>query len=140
MGASAPAKKAAPQEIRTFFVSATTWGRRSIFQNEGMAGLFLVLLREHREKKRFQIHEFALMRNHFHALLTPGPETSLEKCMQYIKGGFSFRAKKDLGFKGQIWQEGYNEHRVKDVRDYREHVRYIHNNPLRAAVRRSEGF
>jgi|SRR5689334_2494141 REP-associated tyrosine transposase len=134
MGASAPAKKAAPQEIRTFFVSATVWGRRSLFQNERMADLFLDMLREYREKEYFQIHEFVLMRNHFHALLTPSPETSLEKCMQYIKGGFSFRAKKDLGFAGEIWQEGYNEHRLKDVRDYREHVRYIHENPVRARL------
>ena len=31
----------APQEIRTFFVTATTWGRRVIFRAEPMANLFL---------------------------------------------------------------------------------------------------
>jgi putative transposase len=134
MGASAPGKRGAPQEIRTFFVSATAWGRRSIFQTERMARLFLDVLRENREKERFQIHEFVVMPNHFHALLTPGAKTSLEKSVQYIKGGFSFRAKKELGFAGEIWQEGYNEHRVKDASDYREHMRYIHENPVRARI------
>lgn len=134
MGASAPAKRGAPQEVRTFFVSATAWGRRSIFQTERMARLFLDVLGENREKRRFEVHEFVLMPNHFHALLTPAAETSLEKCVQYIKGGFSFRAKKELGFAGEVWQAGYNEHRVKDARDYREHVQYICENPVRAGM------
>jgi putative transposase len=134
MGASAPAKRVAPQEARTFFVSATAWGRRSLFQTERMARLFLDVLRENREKKRFEVHEFVLMPNHFHALLTPAAETSLEKCVQHIKGGFSFRAKKELGFVGEVWQAGYNEYRVKDAGDYREHARYIHENPVRARM------
>jgi putative transposase len=134
MGASAPAKKLAPQEIRTFFVSVTAWGRRNIFQTDRMAALFLDVLRENRAKGRFQVHEFVLMRNHFHALITPAAEVSLEKCAQYIKGGFSFRAKRELGFSGEVWQAGYNEHRVRDARDYRDHVRYIHENPVRAGL------
>lgn len=134
MRASAPAKKLAPQEIRTFFVSATAWGRRSIFQTDRMAALFLDVLRENRQKGRFQLHAFVLMRDHFHVLLTPLPEASLEKTVQYIKGGFSFRAKRELGFSGEIWQAGYNHHRVKDRRDYQEHVRYIYENPVRAGM------
>jgi putative transposase len=134
MGASAPAKRIAPQEVRTFFVSGTAWGRRSIFQTERMARLFLDVLRENREKKRFEVHGFVLMPNHFHALLTPAADTSLEKCVQYIKGGFSFRAKKELGFAGEVWQAGYNEHRVKDASDYQQHLRYIHENPVRAGM------
>jgi putative transposase len=133
-GASAPAKRLAPQEVRTFFISATAWGRRSIFQTDRMAGLFLDVLRENCAKRRFQLHEFVLMRNHFHVLITPSAEVSLEKCVQYIKGGFSFRAKKELGFAGEVWQEGYNEHRVRDARDYQEHVRYIHQNPVQAGL------
>jgi putative transposase len=132
--ASAPARKLAPQEVRTFFISSTTWGRRDIFQTDRMAGLFLDVLRDNRAKGRFQVHEFVLMRNHFHALITPAVEVSLEKSVQYSKGGFSFRAKKELRFAGEVWQAGYNEHRVKDTGDYQEHVRYIHENPVRAGL------
>ena len=35
------------------------------------------------------------MPNHFHALLTPLSPVTLEKAVQFIKGGFSFRAKKN---------------------------------------------
>jgi len=34
------------------------------------------------------------MPDHFHLLITPAHEVSLEKAVQLIKGGFSFRAKK----------------------------------------------
>ncbi|MGH9602658.1 MAG: transposase, partial [Terriglobales bacterium] len=40
---------------------------------------------ESRRKDRFLLHEFVLMPDHFHILLTPAPEVSLEKAMQFIK-------------------------------------------------------
>lgn len=106
-----------------------------------MCELFLDVLSDNRAKGRFEIHEFVLMPNHFHALLTPTTECSLEKAVQYIKGGFSFRAKRDLGFNGEIWQAGYNEHRVKDAVEYEQHAKYIHENPVRAGmVERAEQY
>jgi len=52
--------------------------------------------------------------------------------MQFIKGGFSYRAKKELGMNFEIWQKGFKEHRIKDAQDYQSHVEYIWNNPVRA--------
>ena len=61
--------------------------------------------------------------------------------MQFLKGGFSYRAKKELGMKFEIWQKGFKEHRIKDADDYRAHVEYIWNNPVRARlVLRPEDF
>jgi hypothetical protein len=28
-----------------------------------------------------------------------------------------------------VWQKGYNEHRITDSRDYAQHVTYINENP-----------
>ena len=122
----------APQEIRTFFVTAATWGRRAIFRAEPMAQLFIDTLQRYRSQDKFRLYEFVLMPDHFHALLTPAPDTPLEKAVQLIKGGFSFRAKKELGSNLEVWGTGYTEHRVKDADDYRQHVAYIHENPVRA--------
>src|SRR5579872_2791328 len=74
------------------------------------------------------------MRNHLHATLTPAPDVSLEKAMQFIKGGFSYRAKKELSFNFDIWQKGNKEHRINDADDYQNHVEYIWNNPVRAKI------
>jgi len=99
-----------------------------------MAQLFLDTLQRYRIQKKFLLHEFVLMPDHFHLLLTPAPDVSLEKCAQLIKGGFSFRVKKDLGSKLEIWEKGYAEHRVKDATDYERHAEYIRENPVRAGL------
>src|SRR5580658_11375058 len=95
----------APQESRTFFTSSATWQRRSILQSNPLCDLLLDVLRKNRAKQRFQIHEFVFMRDHVHLILTPAPLVSLEKAMQFIKGGFSYRAKREMIFNGEIWQK-----------------------------------
>ena len=80
------------------------------------------------------VHEFAVMPNHVHILMTVPGEMSLEKAMQLIKGGFSFRANKELGFRGEIWQRGFSDVRVNDVLSFEQHREYIENNPVKAGL------
>jgi putative transposase len=85
--------KDAPQEVRTFFVTSVAHARASILKKEEMSRLFVNVLQDNREKGRFLLHEFVVMPDHFHLIVTPAGDVSLEKAIQYIKGGFSFRAK-----------------------------------------------
>ncbi len=71
-----------------------------------MCKLFIDVLYSNRRQGRFLLHEFVVMRNHFHVLLTVNSELSIERAVQYIKGGFSFRAKKQLGIAAEIWDKG----------------------------------
>jgi putative transposase len=118
----------APQQIRTSFVTAATWGRRSLFRAEPMANPFVDTLQRYRAQQKYRLHEFVLMPDHFHALLTPAPEIPLEKAVQLIKGGFSFRVKKELCSNLEIWGTGYTEHRIKNADDYQNHVAFIRSN------------
>lgn len=43
--------------------------------------------------RRYLLHEFVVMPDHFHLILTPTGIT-LERAMQCIKGGFSFQLNK----------------------------------------------
>ncbi len=92
----------AAQSTRTFFVSSTTAGRRALLQSDRMAQLLVDVLAEIRHKRRFLLHEFVIMPNHFHLLLTPAAEIPLEKALQFIKGGFSYRAKREIHFDFEI--------------------------------------
>jgi len=124
----------APQPIRTFFVTTLTWQRRSLFKADPFARLFLDTLTRYRDQGRFELHEFVLMPDHVHLLITPAPEVSLEKAVQLIKGGFSFRVKRELGSNAEIWHEGFTEHRVKGREDFEHHAEYIRENPVRAGL------
>ena len=109
-------------------ITSPTWGRRSLFQREPWAKLLIDTL-YHYHGSACLLHEFVVMPNHVHVLLTP--KTSLEKAVQFIKGGFSYRAKRELGSNMEGWQKGFYDHRVRDAQDYLRHVSYIHENPVR---------
>ena len=135
---SIPQRNANPSAVvsasRTFFVTSSTWGKRPLFQSTRMAELFVKVLLEYREQQKFRLHEFVLMRDHFHVLLTIGPETTVERAVQFIKGGFSFRASRELDCRGTVWQRGFSEVRVLDEASFRAHVEYIRNNPVCARL------
>jgi putative transposase len=72
------------------------------------------------------------MPNHFQLLITP--TLTLERALQLIKGGFSYRARKELGFLGELWQPSYNDRRVRNVEDYINFKYYIRQNPVKRGL------
>jgi putative transposase len=119
-----PTREHATNTDHTYMVTSSTWERRSLFRNERWARMFIDTLYHYRG-----LHEFVIMPDHFHVLLTP--KTSLEKAVQFIKGGFSYRSKKELGSNMEVWQKGFSDHRIRDAGDYLRHVDYIRENPVR---------
>ncbi|MGB7554936.1 MAG: transposase, partial [Candidatus Korobacteraceae bacterium] len=111
---------------QTYFVTSQTWQRRTLFRNEKWAELFLETLHFYRGRA-YLLHEYVLMPEHFHIIITPS--VTLERAVQFIKGGFSFRVKKELESSMEIWQIGFSDHRIRDAEDHRKHVEYIYRNP-----------
>ena len=120
----------APQETRTYFVTAVTAQRRRLFQVTSTAELLQQTIFDYREQRKFLLHAFVLMPDHFHALITPAPNVSLEKAMQFIKGGFSFRLKS----KFDVWERSFNESRISAKEKFISCVRYIEDNPVRGGL------
>jgi putative transposase len=121
-------------QSRTFFVTTRTAGSRSLFQTSRMAELLIDVFRHYVRSGKFQIHDFVVMPNHVHILLTIPGDENLERGMQLIKGGFSYRAKRELGFQGEIWQRGFSDVRIIDDLSRRQHRAYIDNNPVKAGL------
>ena len=122
---------------RLFFVTTITAGRLPIFRHAANARLMIDTLAHYRDQGRFLLHEFVIMPDHLHLLLTPASEISLERAMQFIKGGFSFRKKS----RGPAWQASFTNHRVRNDEDYDRHREYIQMNPVRAQlVERPEDY
>ena len=57
---------------------------------------------------------------------------TVEKAVQLIKGNFSYRAKKELGFEPEVWQRGFSEVRIYDQESFAYYRRYIDHNPVKA--------
>jgi len=122
--------RVAPQETRTYFVTAVTAGPRRIFQVTANADLLQKTIFDYRAQNRFLLHAYVIMPDHFHAILTPAPDVSLEKAMQFIKGGFSFRLKSKL----DVWERGFNESQILSAEKFRSVAHYIEENPVRRGL------
>src|SRR5947199_74952 len=112
-----------------YFITASTFQKRQLLQSHRMAQLFVDVLLHYREQGRYLIHEFVVMPDHFHLLITPAE--ALERALQLIKGGFSYRARKEHGFTGQFWQPSYHDRRVRDLQEFQAFRGYIHMNPVK---------
>jgi len=123
-----PTREHATSNGQTYMITSSTWGRRALFSRAVWAKLLIDTLYHYRETA-YLLHEFVVMPDHVHILLTP--KTSLEKAAQFIKGGFSYRAKKELGSNLEVWQKGFSDHRIRDASDYRIHQIYVQQNPVR---------
>ncbi len=115
---------------RTFFVTSSICGKRNLLQSDRSAGLFVRVLYEYRAQRKFRLHEFVVMPDHFHVLLTVERELTIERAVQFIKGGFAFRAGKELGFSAPVWQKGFSEIRIVDADAFLRASAYIRNNPV----------
>ena len=115
---------------RVFFVTSATIQRLPIFRRERQT---LDRYSAHyRDEGKFLLYEFVIMPDHIHALLTPAEKISLERAMQFIKGGFSFRMKE----RGSLWQASFTNHRIRDREDHERHRDYIRMNSVRARLAR----
>jgi len=103
-------------------------------QSERNAGLLIEVLRANVIARRFELHDFVIMPDHVHLLLTIGDGMTIEKAMQLIKGGFSYRLGKEHGVKGEVWQKGFSEARVNNKGSYQQHRTYIAANPVKAGL------
>ena len=97
-----------------------------------MANLFVEVLLGYQVQQKYLLHEYVLMPNHFHILITP--TLSLERALQLIKGGFSFRAKREAAFAGEIWEKSFHDRRVRDWEEYCAFRHYIHLNPVKKGL------
>ena len=60
-----------------YFITASTFQKRNILQSDRMAGLLVDVLLHYRQQEKYLLHEFVIMPDHFHLLITPAE--SLER-------------------------------------------------------------
>jgi putative transposase len=134
---SKPVRNASPNDIlrsRTFFVTTKTSMGRALLQSERNATLFIDVLRSYVTARKFRVHDFVVMPNHVHLLITVDDEMAIEKAVQLIKGGFSYRLKKEFGYVGEVWPRGFSDVRIEDRESFLQHREYIAQNPVKSGL------
>ena len=92
----------------------------------------------HYRGKAYLLHEFVIMPDHIHVLLTPNDEPGEGGSVH--QGRFLVSSEEGTRSNMEVWQKGFSDHRIRDASDYRLHQIYIRQNPVRsicASARRS---
>ena len=90
----------------------------------------LDVLDHYRAQGKFALHAFVVIPDHIHVLITPAADVSLEKAVQFIKGGFSFRLKS----KRDVWERSYNEVQIVEREKFETCKSYVEENPVKAGL------
>jgi putative transposase len=133
-----PTRHSPPDQItesnRTFFATTRTSMSRRLFQSERNANLLIDVLRSCVATKEFKLHDFVIMPDHVHLLITVDEHLSIENAMQLIEGRFSCRLEKEEKYLGEVWQKGFSEVRIYDQEAHDRFRNYIAENPVKAGV------
>lgn len=123
----------------TYFFTVTLRNRRSDLLVRHI-NLLRDTVRATRERHPFHIDAWVVLPDHMHCVWTlPEGDPDFALRWKVIKFAFSKRLPKtevltatqrSRGERG-IWQRRYWEHLIRDERDYRRHVDYVHLNPLK---------
>ncbi len=138
-----PARNARAEDIarpsRTFFATTRTHAGRRLLQSDRNATLLIDVLRCSVAERKFQLRDFVVMPDHVHLLITVGGSMSIERAMQFVKGRFSYRLKKELGYLGEVWQPGFSETRADSEEIVAKYRQYIEQNPIEAGLAETAG-
>jgi putative transposase len=105
---------------------------------EKIARLFIEVMIAYRTQKKYLLHEFVVMPDHFHLILTPTGIT-LERAMQ-LKAASLFSEQKSES-QERYWQPSFVDRRVRDSLEYARFKDYIWQNPVkRRLVRTAEDY
>ena len=118
----------------TYIVTACAHMRQNLFQRREVAELMIATIFRYRDSGEFQVHEYVIMPDHIHLLLSLDDERLLSRAMQLIKGGFSHAVREKGISLRRIWQQSYYDRRVRDFNEFAELAKYVRENPVRRGL------
>ncbi len=128
----------------TFFFTVVTYRRRKILTEPESRLVLREVIYKVRQEYSFAIDAWVLLPDHLHCIWTlPEGDVDFSKRWGLIKARFSRRAGKLLHHdqlmtdskehhrESTIWQRRFWEHQIRDEEDLRNHLDYIHYNPVK---------
>jgi REP element-mobilizing transposase RayT len=87
----------------------------------------------YRNGEAYQLHNYVVMANHVHILITP--HMLVSQLMQSLKRFSARECNRVLGLTGQpFWQDESYDRQVRDDREFARIASYIEMNPVRAGL------
>ena len=101
------------------------------FELNGPERSVVVAAIRHFEDARYDLHAYAVMNDHVHAILRPFIGYSLETIIHSWKSYSAYQLQHAFGRVGRVWQEEYFDKILRNKEHYYRLVRYVLQNPVR---------
>ncbi|HRK22775.1 MAG TPA: transposase [Fimbriimonadaceae bacterium] len=88
----------------------------------------------HHHQSLFVLHDWVVMPNHVHVLLTPASGITLERIVHACKSFTSKEIQRHFSLGGRLWQEDYLDRYIRDDRHFEGVSNYIRHNPVKAKL------
>lgn len=122
------------QSEQTHFVTFSCYRRQPNFASPQIYDLFLICLEQMRQRFGMRIYGYVVMPEHVHVLLNEPHSEILADAIHYLKLSFAKRANGISGKSGAFWQKRYYDRNVRDEREFKIKLRYVHRNPVKRGL------
>ena len=113
------------------FLTIVTGKRRPWLRDAASKNLLINALRALKRRHPYTHLAHVILDDHMHWLLIANDGSDLPTLVSYLKRKTLFdRRTAGLCWRG-LWQSRYYDHIIRDERDFRRHMDYIHYNPVR---------
>lgn len=118
---------------RAHFVTIVAQNRQRFFNDKRIADLTVKCLLDLRERYNFNLYQYCLMPDHFHAVIGIGDSAMT---LGRICGDFKSLSTKEFWkfYKGKLWQRQFHDHIIRNEEDFWECVKYTRLNPVRKGL------
>jgi putative transposase len=130
-------KKRELVEGAVYHVSSRTNDKIHVFNQDLGQKVMLLVLEDAKEKYGFKLHNFCIMPNHIHLLITPSNGENLSRIVQWIKTKFAKIWNGIHGSQDHLWGERFFSRAMKDLDEYIVAYNYIDQNPVKAGLANS---
>ena len=115
----------------TFFFTVVTYSRLPLFKNINNIRIIRKIISDVSDELQFEEIACVVLHDHIHSVWQlPEDDDNFSKRWGIIKSRFT-RHLRSNGYEGQVWQNRFWEHTIKNADDLTAHIDYIHYNPLK---------
>ena len=128
-----------------YFFTLVTHQRARLFEDAANIDKWRLAVEKVRQRRAFCVEAEVVLPDHIHIVWTlPEGDADFPTRIRLVKTAFTKmltagRSDDGVSVRRDVWQSRYWEHLVRDERDFKAHVDYIHLNPVKHGLVESPG-
>jgi putative transposase len=118
------------------FITQIVKDRKTVFDNPDMVELLKETLANVQKLHSYTMLAYVFLPDHFHLLIQPTGQSNFSQIMHSLKFNFTRTYKQKINCDSSLsfWQKRFWDHVIRDETDLKNHIQYIHYNPVKHGI------